>query len=143
VVSDSEDIANVRLSFENGAVANLTASRISAKDMRKMRLFQKHAYVSIDFLLRESEILSLKDGSDTACNEQRIQMSTIGIGEHQKNLILEKPTPPEVNSLQSELEGFVQAIHNNTPVLVSGEEGFRALEVALIIRDQIQRPHLG
>src|SRR6056297_766044 len=141
VVSNSEDIANVRLSFANQAVANLTTSRISAKSMRKIRLFQRHAYVTIDFLQRESEIMTLQNESDWSFeNTQRIQMSTIGVGEYQKNLIQEKPHHKDINSLQTELEGFVQAIENNSPVMVSGEEGLRALEVALIILDQIKRP---
>ncbi len=141
VVSNSEDIANVRLIFANQAVANLTTSRISAKGMRKMRLFQRHAYVTIDFLQRESEILTLKDESEDHFEAgQRMRMSTIGVGEYQKNLILEKPRHPEVNSLQMELEGFAQAIQKNSPVMVPGEEGLRALEVALIILDQIKRP---
>jgi predicted dehydrogenase len=141
VVSESEDIANVRLSFADGSVANLTASRISAKDMRKMRLFQRSNYVAIDFLTRKTEILSLAEsdsGQDLPSNA--IPVGQIGSGDNRKDVLLDVPAISEVNSLELELTHFAEAILGQGEVPVPGEDGLRALEVAEVILEQIKRP---
>ena len=140
VVSESEDIANVRLSFANGAVANLTASRISAKDMRKMRLFQKNTYLSIDFLAKRSEIISLSDSDQPNLSADAFSLGTIGTGDKQRSVIFQSPSVPEVNPLQHELQSFAEAVVSGHEPLVSGEDGLRALEIAEIIMQQIARP---
>ena len=141
VVSDSEDIANVRLSFQNGSVANLTASRISAKDMRKMRLFQRNSYISVDFLARKTEILSLAEaetGRDLSPNA--VPVTQIGSGDNKKDVLLDVPAISEVNSLELELGYFAAAVQSRSEVPVPGEDGLRALEVAEVILEQIKRP---
>jgi len=141
VVSPSEDIANVRIEFESGAVANLTASRISAKHMRKMRLFQKDQYISIDFLNKKSEILSLKKVDylkDKGYNI--ISVGAIGEGKNKKDIFFVSPPRIEVNSLKLELEEFARSIIFDNAVKVTGEEGLRALELAQKIIELMKKP---
>jgi predicted dehydrogenase len=132
VVSDSIDIANVRLRFDNGCVANLTASRISQKKMRKMRLFQKDTYVSIDFLDKVSEIYLLDDG-DTSADKI---LGEIGVGENKRRIVYRRPAMPPGESMEKELEAFVRTIGGAEVPAVSGEEGMAALSVAIQILDR-------
>jgi predicted dehydrogenase len=135
VISDSEDIANARLTFENGCVANVTASRISARPLRKMRLFQKNSYISLDFLQRSVEIYKLVDANFVP-QEEKEKKSVVGnipIGEVGKTIIYEKPEIKTEDMLTSEIESFLNAVKNKTRPKVSGEDGKRALEVALEI----------
>ena len=131
VVSLEPDIANARLQFANGCVANVTASRISQKKMRKMRLFQRDAYVSIDFLQGLSEVYRLV-GAEEASGKFSfpITLGKLEQGARPRHIIYEKYEAPEGNALQMELESFVHAIRTNTPPPVTGEDGLRALEVA-------------
>lgn len=130
VVSDTVDIANARIRFENDAVANLTASRISQKKMRKMRLFQKDRYISVDFDTKSSEIYQLE--SDAAAAD--MVLGEIGIGENKKRITYQKPgTPEENNALKIELQEFLKAVSGKPSLGVSGKEGRDALEVAQII----------
>lgn len=132
VVSDSVDIANARLQFKNGCVANVTASRISQKKMRKMRMFQKDAYITIDFLQGLSEIYRLVSPEDQALG---ISYGEIGIGDRRKKVIYEQPEIPQVNALKYELELFVKCVQSNSEPFVTAIDGKRALEIAdLIIR---------
>lgn len=126
VVSNSIDIANARIYFNNGCVANLTASRISQKKMRKMRLFQKNAYISIDFLDKISEIYSLEKQPQ---KKQRI-LGEMGIGENRRYVIYNKPKTKKINSLKIELELFVQTLLGKDTEAVTGKEGRMALEIA-------------
>ena len=145
VVSESEDIANVRIRFENDSVVNMTSSRISAKDMRKMRLFQKNAYVSLDFLDRNTEIFKLKqeDNNGDEEAEGHIQsLGCIGVGDKTKEVLLESPECQEINSLELEIREFAEAILEYRPTAVSGSQGLRALQVAEIILGQIRHPNL-
>lgn len=135
VISDSEDIANARLTFENGCVANITASRISARPLRKMRLFQKNSYISLDFLQRSVEIYKLVDANFIP-KEEKEKKSVVGnipIGEVGKTIIYEKPEIETEDMLTSEIGSFLNAVKNKTYPKVSGEDGKRALEVALEI----------
>ena len=138
VVSTSEDIANARLEFANGAVANLTASRISAKDMRKMRLFQSKAYLAIDFLDQKSEILHLDQATipqDTAST----CIGNIGVGEQSQAIYLHTPPAIPTNALEQELTSFAHSIVHNTEPVVSGRDGLRALQTAEIILKEMSR----
>lgn len=138
VITNSIDIANARISFENGCVANVTASRISQKAMRKIRVFQPAAYISIDFLQNSTEIYRLKESSKDA--ETPLPF-IIGELEHhgvKKQIVYEQPVVNETNPLRDELSAFVKSIENGTRPIVSGEDGLRALEVAQMIQTKIQ-----
>jgi predicted dehydrogenase len=138
VVSDSVDIANARLQFGNGCVANVTASRISQRRMRKMRLFQKSGYISIDFLEGLSEVFRLV-GEDEPDVAGTMMLGALGSGAHRRKIVYEQPEVKEVNALQHELGLFVNAVRTGTRPLVSGDDGKHALEVAGMIMDAIRR----
>jgi len=138
VVSDTVDIANARLKFENGCVANVTASRISQKKMRKMRLFQRDAYISIDFLDGKSEVFRLID-SDHDHGRRTKLLGHIEDGKKQRNIIYEKPKVKDVNPLRYELELFLDAVESRKAPVVSGEDGLQALIVAQQILETIDR----
>lgn len=133
VMTDTPDIANVRIEFNNGCVANLTSSRISMKKMRKMRLFQKDAYIGIDFLAKRSEIIKLKTEEDVDALSFDVE-TTHG----KKTIAMVNPAVPEINAIKKELEAFVDSIKNNTPTVVSEVDGFRAMEVAHLILQKIK-----
>ncbi len=138
VVSDHIDIANARIQFENGAVANVTASRISQKKMRKMRIFQKDHYISLDFVTGASEIYRLLPVDQPALPSS-VSFGEIGVGDKKKRLIYEQPEIKEVNALKYELQLFVDAVLNNKKIIVTGEDGLRALKVAEIIIQKIEQ----
>ena len=125
VMTDTPDIANVRIEFNNGCVANLTSSRISMKKMRKMRLFQKEAYIGIDFLNKKTEIITLNNTQDKNVFTFDIETST-----GKKTISIANPQVPEVNAIKQELHAFVSAIKNNTRPIVNEIDGMRAMEVA-------------
>jgi predicted dehydrogenase len=133
VMTETPDIANVRIEFNNGCVANLTSSRISMKKMRKMRLFQKDAYIGIDFLNKKTEIIKLKEPGDN--NVFAFDIETPGGGK--KTIAVANPIVPEVNAIKRELEEFVSAIKNNHKTIVSELDGLMAMEVAHQILDRI------
>ncbi|NOX66776.1 MAG: Gfo/Idh/MocA family oxidoreductase [Chlorobi bacterium] len=137
VVSDSLDIANARLEFENGAVANVTASRISQKKMRKMRMFQRDAYISLDFITGVSEIYRLISPDDKSL-EHFITFGELGVGENRKAVIYEQPEQKEINALKYELQLFVDSVIHDTTPIVSGDDGLRALKVADMIMKKIE-----
>ena len=138
VVSNHIDIANARIQFENGAVANVTASRISQKKMRKMRLFQKDHYISLDFVTGVSEVYRLQPLDEPALPNS-ISFGEIGVGERKKRLIYEQPESKEVNALNYELQLFVDSVLYDKKIIVSGEDGLRALKVAEIIIQKIEQ----
>ncbi len=137
VVSDHIDIANARIQFENGAVANVTASRISQKKMRKMRIFQKDHYISLDFVTGVSEIYRLQP-VDQSAQPDSISFGEIGVGEKKKRLVYEQPEHKEINALNYELQLFVDSVLYDKKIVVSGEDGLRALKVAEIIINKIE-----
>jgi predicted dehydrogenase len=139
VMTETPDIANVRIEFLNGCVANLTSSRISMKKMRKMRLFQKDAYIGIDFLDKKTEIIRLK-GEDE--NEDLFSFD-IETPNGARTIAVENPEPININAIKAELSAFRDAIVNNTPTIVSEHDGFMALEVAHQILDKIGRAKLN
>jgi len=134
VMSETPDIANVRIEFDNGCVANLTSSRISLKKMRKMRLFQKNAYISIDFLEKKTEITRLKTPAD---NDAFI--FDIETNQGKKSIAFYSPVVEEGNAIKMELESFRDAIVNNTNTIVNEVDGFRAMEVAHLILEKINK----
>ncbi len=125
VMTDTPDIANVRIEFNNGCVANLTSSRISMKKMRKIRLFQKDAYIGIDFLEKKTEVIKLKEEKD-----QNVFAFDIETPNGTKTIAIASPEVPQVNAIKKELEEFVAAIQNNRQPIVNEIDGFRAMEVA-------------
>ncbi|MCF3107826.1 Gfo/Idh/MocA family oxidoreductase [Niabella sp. CC-SYL272] len=132
VLTETPDIANVRIEFDNGCVANLTSSRISMKKMRKMRLFQKDAYIGIDFLNKKTEIIKLKEAADE--NVFAFDIDTPG---GKKTIAMANPPVPEVNAIKKELEEFRDAILNNTQTVVSEIDGLKAMDVAHQILEKI------
>lgn len=136
VVSGSEDIANARLQFENGCVANVTASRISQNKMRKMRLFQNDAYISIDFSQGLAEVFHLVDEGDASV-KPTMMLGKIDLGTKKRVIVYEQPEVKEVNALKYELELFLESVKNGTEPPVTGRDGLQALEVAQEILKKI------
>jgi predicted dehydrogenase len=136
VVSDTPDIANARIEFDNGCVANLTASRISLKNMRKTRLFQRDAYIAIDFLEKESEIVKLQNVEGEP--DPLAVILELGEGKGQKQINFEKPKVKEVNAIKEELQQFANSINKNTTPLVSIHDGYNALDVAHKIVEKLK-----
>ena len=136
VVSADIDIANVRLIFESGCVANVTASRLSAKKMRKMRLFQRDGYISLDFATGEAEIFEIGDGEAPSGG---FILGAIDQGVHKRNIVYRKPPAPSVNAMLEEQKSFVNAILNDTETAVPGSEAQAALELAEKIVAEIER----
>ena len=127
VISQSPDIANARIVFENGCVANLTASRISMKNMRKSRFFQRDAYISVDFLEKAVEVVKMKDAPSQAGAYDMILQNAEG---DKKQIYFENPVIEENNALLDELESFEKAIREDTETAVPLNDGARALDVA-------------
>lgn len=136
IVSDTPDIANARIEFDNGCVANLTASRISLKNMRKSRFFQRDAYISVDFLKKEVEVVRIKD-VDPVRKSKKGFILDLGHGKAPKQILFEKPVVKPLNAIKAELESFHAAIKNNTLPSVTINDGYIALEVAHKIIEKI------
>jgi predicted dehydrogenase len=117
VLSRKADIANARVEFENGCVANLTASRVSFEKIRKLRFFQPHDYISVDYATQTGTMVSLRMGR---VSEKKLE-------------------PPHGEPLKIELEAFVKCVHERSEPIVSGEDGLRALELAISINEEIAR----
>ena len=132
VISETPDIANARIEFENGCVANLTASRISMKNMRKTRFFQKDAYISVDFLEKKSEIVRMKDVPNNPDEFAMILQNAEGI---KKQIYFDNPEIENNNAILDELESFADAINTGTKPVVSLSQGADALRVAQMIID--------
>jgi len=131
-MTDTPDIANVRIEFNNGCVANLTSSRISMKKMRKMRLFQKDAYIGIDFLEKKTEIIKLKTAEDKDAFTFDIDTPS-----GSKTLAIINPAAEPVNAIKEELQSFVKSIMQNKNTVVNEIDGLLAMEVAHSILDKI------
>ncbi len=134
VMSDTPDIANVRIEFDNGCVANLTSSRISMKKMRKMRLFQKDAYIGIDFLEKKAEIIKLD-----APGDKNVFSFDIETNNGKKTIAIANPVVEDGNAIKMELEAFKNAIANNTDTVVTVLDGFSAMEVAHQVLEKINQ----
>ena len=127
VLSETPDIANARLEFENGCVANLTASRISLKNMRKTRFFQKDAYISVDFLEKKCEVVKMKDAPENPGDFDMILQNAEGV---KKQIYFDNPTVDNNNAILDELDTFAEAINNQTTPIVTLHDGTEALRVA-------------
>ncbi|CAL2101581.1 Oxidoreductase, Gfo/Idh/MocA family [Tenacibaculum sp. 190130A14a] len=132
VISETPDIANARIEFENGCVANLTSSRISMKNMRKSRFFQKDAYISVDFLEKKSEVVKMKDVPEKPDEFAMILQNAEGV---KKQIYFDNPEVTPNNAILDELESFANAIHTNTTPVVSLTQGTEALRVAHMVID--------
>jgi predicted dehydrogenase len=127
VISDSPDIANARLVFENGCVANITSSRISLKNMRKSRFFQKDAYISVNYLTKTCEVVKMKDAPENPGEYDMILQNAEGV---KKQIYFETPDVLTNNAILDELESFADAINNNSEPLVTLKDGTEALRIA-------------
>ncbi len=136
VVSDTPDIANARLEFDNGAVANLTASRISLKNMRKTRFFQRDAYITVDFLEKVSEVVKMNE-LDKIPDDPFALILDLGENKKKRQIIFNKPEIKEINAIVEELSSFKNAIINDSTPAVSIEDGYYALKVAQMVLDKI------
>lgn len=136
VVSETPDIANARLEFDNGAVANLTASRISLKNMRKTRIFQRDAYITVDFLNKVSEVVRM-DEIDELPDDPFAMILDLGDDKKKRRIYFDKPEVHPVNAIKEELQSFKDSIKNNTTPLVSIEDGYQALKIAQMVIDKI------
>ncbi len=138
VVSDTPDIANARVEFANGCVANFTASRMSLKNMRKVRLFQKDAYISMDFLNKTTDIIRLFGAGHTDLSAQDNLME-LNTNSGKKYLQFQQAKTEPVNAIQMELQTFAECIQKQKPPKVGLQEGYRALELAYRILEAIER----
>ena len=136
VVSDTPDIANARIEFVNGAVANLTASRISLKNMRKSRFFQRDAYITVDFLEKSAEVVKMNE-IDEMPDDPFAMVLDLGEGKKKRRIWFDKPEVHANNAITEELTSFKNAILNNTEPPVSIYDGYKALKIAQQIMDKI------
>lgn len=135
IVSPTPDITNARIEFENGSVVNLTASRISLKNMRKHRIFQKDAYITVDFLEKKTEVVRIDDADNANPFAMKIDLAN----GTKKQISIEQPTIQPINSIMTELESFHNAIVNNTKPIVTIHDGVQALKVCYMILDEIDK----
>jgi predicted dehydrogenase len=136
IVSETPDIANARIEFDNGCVAYLTASRASLKNMRKTRIFQKNAYISVDFSNKDAALFQKKNVEGEA-NPFSVVLD-LGEEKGKKEIVFEKPTIKENNAIKDELQAFANSINNNTQPLVTVEDGYNALRIASIIIEKMK-----
>jgi predicted dehydrogenase len=136
VISETPDIANARIEFENGCVANLTASRISMKKMRKARFFQRDAYISVDFLEKTCEVVKMKDAPKDPDDFAMVLTNAEGV---KKQIYFDNPEIESNNAILDELETFADAIENNTTPVVSLQQGTNALRVAMQIIENFKK----
>jgi predicted dehydrogenase len=135
VLSQSPDIANARIEFENGCVANITSSRISLKNMRKSRFFQKDAYISVDYLEKTAEVVRMKDAPEKPGDFDMILQNAEGV---RKQIYFDNHEVKTNNAILDELETFADAINNDTQPIVTLEDGTEALRVAYMIIDAME-----
>ncbi len=136
VVSDTPDIANARIEFENGCVANLTASRISMKNMRKTRFFQRDAYIAVDFLNKDVEVVKITTYEPQEAGPFDMVLD-LGNGKPPKKFEFKKPEIQPINAIQTELQSFAKAILTDNEPPITIHDGLIALQVAWQIIDKI------
>jgi predicted dehydrogenase len=136
IISETPDIANARIEFENGCVANLTASRISLKKMRKARFFQKDAYISVDYLEKKVEVVKMHDAPENVGDFDMVLENAQG---KKKRIYFDNPEIPTVNAILMELECFADAITKKSAVIVPLEQGKNALDIALRISELVEK----
>nr|HMU05304.1 Gfo/Idh/MocA family oxidoreductase [Saprospiraceae bacterium] len=133
IVSKTPDICNARIEFAGGAITNLTASRISLKNMRKIRIFQNDAYISLDFLEKEAQVVKIEENVE---NDDFSGM-TIHTNDGLKRIIIDSPDIMKNNAIEDELSDFYNAVTGQSDVLVTIDDGYRALKLAHIIQSKI------
>lgn len=138
IVTDSFDIANVRLHFASGCVANLTASRISLKNMRKTRIFQDNAYIGIDFLDKKSEVVQIQNVTEPL-NDPFAMILDTREGNPKKQITIKNPTIPESNAIRDELESFITAVENDQEPNVTLQDGVEVMRVAVAILEKMNK----
>lgn len=136
IVTDTFDIANVRLTFENGCVANLTASRLSMKNMRKIRLFQNNAYISMDLLEKKTEMIHIENVDDDL-DDPFAMILDLGENRGKKRIIIDNPKTEANNAIRCELESFIHAIDHHSMPEVSLSDGYNALKTASEIMEKM------
>ena len=136
ILSESPDIANARIEFENGCVANVTSSRISMKNMRKSRFFQRDAYISVDYLEKICEVVKMKEAPEVPVDFDLIFQNAEGV---KKQIYYNNPEVQPNNAILDELETFADAINNNTTPVVTLEDGTAALRLAYQIIDAFKK----
>jgi predicted dehydrogenase len=134
IITNKIDLANARIKFENGVVANLTASRVSAKSMRKFRIFQKYGYFSLDLMKGETEIFKIVDDSNSSMTNLLGSIPEL----EGKNIVYEKPKISKINAMADEQQSFIDSIINDRVVKCTLQEGLKALEIAEIISNLIE-----
>jgi predicted dehydrogenase len=141
VVSDTPDIANARFTFANGCVANLTASRISLKNMRKCRFFQRDAYIAVDMLERSTEIVTMRDAGP---GEDPFALTIdLGAGKGKRAISFDRPEIPAINAIREELRSFAQAVRGHAPVAVDLRAAASALDAAHQVLAEMERHTKG
>ena len=140
VISETHDIANARLEFDNGCVANLTASRISLKNMRKTRFFQRDAYISVDFLDKKLEVFKMEEVQGEPDPFDLIL--DLGSNKAKKKILIDKPDIQDSNAIKEELISFHQSVMNHSEPPVSIEDGLNAMLVAHQILDEMSKVYL-
>ncbi len=139
VVTDTPDIANARIEFENGAVANLTASRLSATAMRKMRIFQKDAYLSLDFSKPSVEVYRLLDeGQASSEGVPAMMLGQIDAGTRNRSIVFEQPQVPSLNAIAEEQRSFVASVCDAAPISVTAADAAEALRIAATIAELVE-----
>jgi len=138
IITDKIDIANVRIKFDNGCVANITSSRISQNKMRKMRIFQRNAYISIDFLKNSSEVFRLVNSESSEKVDPVFSLGTIKRDGKDFNIVYEQPSIEEINPMKYELIKFFDCIGTGSEPVVQLKDGIQALEVATRINEEIE-----
>ena len=138
VLTQNIDIANARIEFEDGSVANLTASRISMKKMRKMRLFQQDSYISMDFLNKQSEVIKIEDNIKNDTNDIVFLFPIQLNNDNLKYVVVKKINLPEINAIKTELEKFLESIELGIKPEVTIDDGYKVLDVAYKIINEIQ-----
>lgn len=139
IVTDTPDISNVRLTFANGCVANLTASRISMKNMRKIRIFQDNAYISLDFLEKKAEMVHIENAKAEDEQDPFAMILDLGETKGKKRIIIDTPAIIPNNAIRCELESFIEAIENERTPEVSLYDGYQALKVCTDILDKMNQ----
>lgn len=138
VITDTPDIANARIEFENGCTANLTASRVSIKKMRRARFFQKNAYITVDYQSKEANIIRLRDYVPEDDKDLMPLIMDLGNGKGKKRIFIEKPNGIHVNAIETELSLFADSIVRNRECEVSVYDGYKALDVAYRIMEKFK-----
>ena len=141
VISDTPDIANARIEFNNGCVCNLTASRMSLKNMRKTRVFQKDAYISINYLEKKTEVIRLKNIKPSEDIDPLAIVLDLGKGKRKKQIYFENPEIEDNNAIKDEFISFANSINEDIEPQVSITDGLRALELAESILDKMKLSH--